>query len=115
MITSRSLIVQYEADSAPAIAIQATIERTEKRFANYSKAGLLCGSDGLPHLISDPGLAVRYGHAGETLVSTFVPITLPVSVCSLVHASSPAKPAWITVQRGVGVVQCLGLSKQLTA
>ena len=44
------------------------MERTEKRFANYGNAGLLCGGDGLPHLISDPGLALRYGHAGETLV-----------------------------------------------
>lgn len=46
------------------------MERTEKRFANYAGAGLLCGTDGLPHLISDPGLALRYGHAGETLVSS---------------------------------------------
>jgi hypothetical protein len=60
---------QYEADSAPALAIKATIERTEKRFANYAKAGLLCGNDGLPHLISDPGLALKYGHAGEVFVS----------------------------------------------
>lgn len=62
-------MLQYEADSAPAIAIKATIDRTEKRFANYAKAGLLCGADGLPHLISDPGLALKYGHAGETFVS----------------------------------------------
>jgi photosystem I subunit 3 len=61
----------YEADSAPAIAIKATIDRTEKRFANYAKAGLLCGADGLPHLISDPGLALKYGHAGETFIPTF--------------------------------------------
>jgi len=60
--------VQYEEDSAPALALKATIERTEKRFATYGKQGLLCGTDGLPHLISDPGLAIRYGHAGETLV-----------------------------------------------
>ncbi|KAF6264962.1 chloroplast photosystem I reaction center subunit III [Scenedesmus sp. NREL 46B-D3] len=60
----------YEADSAPAIAIKATIDRTEKRFANYAKAGLLCGADGLPHLISDPGLALKYGHAGETFIPT---------------------------------------------
>jgi photosystem I subunit 3 len=59
----------YEADSAPALAIKATIERTEKRFANYAKSGLLCGNDGLPHLISDPGLALRFGHAGEVFVS----------------------------------------------
>jgi photosystem I subunit 3 len=60
----------YEADSAPALALKATIDRTEKRFANYAKAGLLCGADGLPHLISDPGLALRYGHAGETFIPT---------------------------------------------
>lgn len=62
--------LQYEADSAPALALNATIDRTEKRFATYARQGLLCGPDGLPHLISDPGLAIRYGHAGETLVST---------------------------------------------
>lgn len=61
--------MQYEADSAPALALKATIDRTEKRFANYAKAGLLCGADGLPHLISDPGLALKYGHAGEVFVS----------------------------------------------
>ncbi|KIY98069.1 Photosystem I reaction center subunit III [Monoraphidium neglectum] len=60
----------YEADSAPALAIKATIERTEKRFANYAKSGLLCGNDGLPHLISDPGLALRFGHAGEVFIPT---------------------------------------------
>ncbi|VAI22641.1 unnamed protein product [Triticum turgidum subsp. durum] len=38
-------------DSAPALAIQATIEKTKRRFENYGKFGLLCGSDGLPHLI----------------------------------------------------------------
>lgn len=62
---------QYEADSAPALALKATIERTEKRFANYAKSGVLCGNDGLPHLISDPGLALRYGHAGEVFIPTF--------------------------------------------
>ena len=61
--------VQYEADSAPALALKATIERTKSRFANYAKSGLLCGADGLPHLISDPGLALKYGHAGEVFVS----------------------------------------------
>jgi hypothetical protein len=60
---------QYEADSAPALALNATIDRTNKRFANYAKAGLLCGTDGLPHLIADPGLALKYGHAGEIFVS----------------------------------------------
>ncbi|KAL9386840.1 hypothetical protein Peur_019964 [Populus x canadensis] len=40
----------YAPDSAPALAIKATIEKTERRFDNYGKQGLLCGSDGLPHL-----------------------------------------------------------------
>jgi len=62
--------MQYDPESAPALALKATMERTEKRFANYAKAGLLCGADGLPHLISDPGLALKYGHAGEVFVST---------------------------------------------
>ncbi|XP_072988863.1 photosystem I reaction center subunit III, chloroplastic [Typha latifolia] len=42
---------KYAPDSAPALAIQATMEKTKRRFENYGKFGLLCGSDGLPHLI----------------------------------------------------------------
>lgn len=41
----------YAPDSAPALAINATIEKTKRRFEFYGKAGLLCGADGLPHLI----------------------------------------------------------------
>ncbi|KAF1890652.1 hypothetical protein Lal_00013247 [Lupinus albus] len=41
----------YAPDSAPALAIKATVEKTHRRFDNYGKQGLLCGSDGLPHLI----------------------------------------------------------------
>lgn len=41
----------YAPDSAPALAINATIEKTKRRFDFYGKSGLLCGSDGLPHLI----------------------------------------------------------------
>lgn len=76
---------QYEADSAPAVALKATIDRTEKRFANYAKAGLLCGADGLPHLISDPGLALKYGHAGEVFVSN--------PACHAARARAPHGPA----------------------
>jgi photosystem I subunit III len=70
------LFLQYEAGSAPALALTATMERTQARFASYAKAGLLCGVDGLPHLIADPGLAIKYGHAGETFVSTQRPVML---------------------------------------
>ncbi|KAL5731537.1 hypothetical protein ACHQM5_004257 [Ranunculus cassubicifolius] len=41
----------YAPDSAPALAIKATMEKTTRRFDNYGKQGLLCGADGLPHLI----------------------------------------------------------------
>lgn len=115
---SAPAILQYEAGSAPALALQATIEKTERRFdkcvaeglpagfsgrqvaarqaakqhctacraasfrwlshspsrllpscSRYANQGLLCGTDGLPHLIADPGLALRYGHAGDVFVS----------------------------------------------
>merc|ERR1711988_1450199 len=62
---------QYEAESAPALALKATMERTEKRFNFYGNAGLLCGSDGLPHLIADPGFAIKYGHTGDIFIPTF--------------------------------------------
>ncbi|XP_010274090.1 PREDICTED: photosystem I reaction center subunit III, chloroplastic [Nelumbo nucifera] len=42
---------RYAPDSAPALALKATMEKTKRRFDNYGKQGLLCGSDGLPHLI----------------------------------------------------------------
>ncbi|KAJ4975425.1 hypothetical protein NE237_000531 [Protea cynaroides] len=42
---------QYAPDSAPALALKATMEKTKRRFDNYGKQGLLCGTDGLPHLI----------------------------------------------------------------
>ncbi|XP_044508050.1 photosystem I reaction center subunit III, chloroplastic-like [Mangifera indica] len=41
----------YAPDSAPALAIKAKVEKTKRRFNNYGKQGLLCRSDGLPHLI----------------------------------------------------------------
>merc|ERR1719456_1640173 len=59
---------KYEADSAPAVALKATMERTEKRFDFYGKSGLLCGADGLPHLIAEPGFALKYGHAGDIFI-----------------------------------------------
>merc|ERR1712118_224703 len=62
---------KYEPESAPAIALKATMDRTEKRFNFYGNSGLLCGSDGLPHLIADPGFAMKYGHSGDILIPTF--------------------------------------------
>merc|ERR1712100_1008418 len=62
---------KYEAESAPAVALKATMERTERRFDFYGQSGLLCGADGLPHLIADPGFALKYGHAGDIFIPTF--------------------------------------------
>jgi hypothetical protein len=77
-------ILQYDAESAPALALNATIEKTKTRFATYGEQGLLCGADGLPHLIVDgnlehlgefavPGIAFLYtagwiGYAGRSYV-----------------------------------------------
>ncbi|KAL2322091.1 hypothetical protein Fmac_026470 [Flemingia macrophylla] len=33
------------------LAIKESVEKTKLRFDNYEKQGLLCGVDGLPHLI----------------------------------------------------------------
>lgn len=52
---------KYEPNTPPAFAIQKQIEKTQARFNKYGKSGILCGKDGLPHLIADG----RWNHAGE--------------------------------------------------
>jgi photosystem I subunit 3 len=52
---------KYEEGSAPALALKATQDKTSARFKAYGEAGLLCGADGLPHLIVDGNLE----HLGE--------------------------------------------------
>ena len=54
----------YEADSPPALALQQQIERTKARFDKYGRSDLLCGTDGLPHLVADG----RWSHAAEFIV-----------------------------------------------
>tara|TARA_B110000003_G_scaffold265050_1_gene290469 strand:+ start:1573 stop:2127 length:555 start_codon:yes stop_codon:yes gene_type:complete len=51
----------YEEGTPAYLALQAQIDRTTARFDKYGKQGLLCGADGLPHLIADG----RPSHAGE--------------------------------------------------
>ena len=58
---------QYEADSPPALALKQQIERTKARFDKYSRSELLCGTDGLPHLIADG----RWSHAAEFILPGF--------------------------------------------
>lgn len=54
----------YEVDTPAYLALQEQIAKTDARFDKYGKQGLLCGADGLPHLIADG----RPSHAGEFLL-----------------------------------------------
>jgi photosystem I subunit 3 len=60
-------LTQYEVDSPPALALKQQIERTQARFDKYSRSDLLCGTDGLPHLIADG----RWSHAAEFIIPGF--------------------------------------------
>jgi photosystem I subunit 3 len=60
-------MAQYEVDSPPALALQQQIDRTKARFDKYSRSELLCGTDGLPHLIADG----RWSHAAEFILPGF--------------------------------------------
>jgi len=57
----------YEAGTPPALALQQQIDRTEARFDKYKRSELLCGKDGLPHLIADG----RWSHAAEFILPGF--------------------------------------------
>lgn len=58
---------QYESDSPPALALQQQIDRTKARFDKYGRSELLCGVDGLPHLVADG----RWSHAAEFILPGF--------------------------------------------
>lgn len=60
-------MMQYEVNSPPALALKQQIDRTNARFEKYSKSELLCGADGLPHLIADG----RWSHAAEFIIPGF--------------------------------------------
>ena len=57
----------YEADSPPALALQQQIDRTKARFDKYGRSKLLCGTDGLPHLVADGD----WSHAAEFILPGF--------------------------------------------
>nr|YP_009399618.1 photosystem I reaction center subunit III [Digenea simplex]ARW69437.1 photosystem I reaction center subunit III [Digenea simplex] len=56
-----SRMSKYEPSTPPALALQKQINSTKVRFEKYKNAGILCGSEGLPHLIADG----RWNHAGD--------------------------------------------------
>lgn len=57
-------IKKYDVGSPPALALEQQIKRTQQRFDRYGKSGLLCGKDGLPHLITDG----RWNHSIEFVI-----------------------------------------------
>jgi photosystem I subunit 3 len=57
----------YESGTPPALALEQQIQRTQARFDKYSRSELLCGTDGLPHLIADG----RWSHAAEFILPGF--------------------------------------------
>lgn len=63
----RQRMEKYETNSPSALAIQQQIDRTEARFAKYSRSELLCGTDGLPHLVADG----RWSHSAEFILPGF--------------------------------------------
>lgn len=54
----------YEEGTPAYLALEQQIDKTKLRFAKYGDKGLLCGTDGLPHLIADG----RLDHAGEFVI-----------------------------------------------
>ena len=60
-------MAQYEVNSPSALALQQQINRTQARFDKYSRSDLLCGTDGLPHLIADG----RWSHKAEFILPGF--------------------------------------------
>jgi len=57
-------LAKYEVGTPPALALQQQIQKTKIRFEKYSNSGVLCGTEGLPHLITDG----RWNHAGEFMI-----------------------------------------------
>nr|QUS63630.1 subunit III of photosystem I [Haslea silbo]QUS63833.1 subunit III of photosystem I [Haslea silbo] len=57
----------YDSETPQALALQQQIDRTKARFEKYGRSDLLCGTDGLPHLIADG----RWSHAAEFILPGF--------------------------------------------
>jgi photosystem I subunit 3 len=57
-------LANYEPGTPAYLALEQQINQTKTRFAKYADQGLLCGTDGLPHLIADG----RPSHAGEFVI-----------------------------------------------
>ncbi|APB34426.1 photosystem I subunit III [Gloeomargarita lithophora Alchichica-D10] len=59
--TQEARLPLYAAGSPQVAAVERRIAQSQARFDRYADQGLLCGEDGLPHLITDG----RWSHAAE--------------------------------------------------
>lgn len=57
-----------ESSAFQARAAAASTPQAERRFEFYGNSNVLCGNDGLPHLIADG----RWSHAGEFLIPSIL-------------------------------------------
>ena len=89
-----SRLEKYDESTPPALALQKQIEKTQNRFKKYSQSGILCGTDGLPHLIADG----RWNHAGEFMF----PGLLFIYITGWI--------GWV----GRGYLQCISTAKKPT-
>jgi len=61
-------LINYKENTPAYLALKEQINRTKGRFVKYGEQGLLCGADGLPHLIADG----RLNHSGDILAPAFL-------------------------------------------
>ena len=61
-------LAYYKQNSQEYTSIKQQIEKTKNRFNKYSKSSLLCGEDGLPHLITDG----EWQHSGEFFIPSII-------------------------------------------
>ena len=82
-------LANYEPGTPAYLALEQQINQTKTRFAKYADQGLLCGTDGLPHLIADG----RPSHAGEFVIPGIgfgLPILADIENISSAYVSRPS-------------------------
>jgi photosystem I subunit III len=57
-------IAKFAPGSAPVLYLESKIKAANERYEKYANSTLICGEDGLPHLITDG----RLNHAGEFII-----------------------------------------------
>lgn len=63
-----SRLVNFEPNSEPTKYLQGKITAARERYTKYANSTLLCGVDGLPHLITDG----QFDHAGEFIIPSLL-------------------------------------------